>query len=284
MGARVTDAIVGICRFSFLGKCDWVETRRKGGGTAEVMERRRALLYTDDRLSQRFHAFESLCLPSIRAQTDPMFSMWLLTSPELPEHWRARLDDLIAGSPQIRVITSIERDAASALREPLRDAAEQAGRPVIQFRLDDDDAISRHHVARLRRQAQRFTDLPGFAISFLKGLVYGSYAGREIGYWRAHQSFVGVGAAVRMSRPERCIYELLHRRIPRHLPAFTDPTGFGYVQTRWDLGDSAPIKGNAPVENWFDEIDEATFRDCLADDFPFLATTDLSFVRAPASA
>ena len=89
------DDIVGICRFSFLGKCDWAETTGKDGDTARVMARRRAMLYAPDRLARRFAAFERLCLPSIRAQTDGDFQFWLLTSPEMPADG-LDLDDLLA--------------------------------------------------------------------------------------------------------------------------------------------------------------------------------------------
>ena len=281
MMSGLQDAIVGICRFSFLGKCDWVGTRARGGGAPEVMRERVAMLYAEDRMQRRFQAFETLCLPSIRAQTDPDFSLWLLTSPELPAHWLDRLRHLVKDVPQIEILMSERRNSVQALKAPLRAAAISAGRPVIQFRIDDDDAISRHHIARLRREARRFSDLPAFGISYPKGLVYGSYSGRPIRYWRAHQSFVGIGAALRMPEAENCIYELLNPRIPRYFPVFTDICGFGYVQTRWDEGDSAELKRNAKVEHWFDEIDADQFRADLAEDFSFLLDTDIGFVRTP---
>jgi len=85
------DDIVGICRFSFLGKCDWAETTGPDGGDPALMARRRAMLYAGERLARRFAAFETLCLPSVRAQADPDFRFWLLTSPEMPREWMERL-------------------------------------------------------------------------------------------------------------------------------------------------------------------------------------------------
>lgn len=282
-GQGLQDVIVGICRFSFLGRCDWAGTAGQGAGAPELLAQRGALLYAPERLERRFAAFETLCLPSVKAQTDGDFRFWLLTSPEMPRPWLERLRDLCAGVPQIRLIVSDKRETVNALREPLREAAEAAGRPVIQFRVDDDDAFSRHHVARIRRHARRFADLPAFAISYPQGLVMGSYQGEPISYWRAHQPFLGAGAAVRMRGPGRCIYAYNHFQLPKHFPAFTDVGGLGYVQTRWDEGDSvATIVAKFP--KWFQQLDPAEFQRELAEDFPFLQGIDLGFVERKGAA
>ncbi|GLK63390.1 glycosyltransferase [Paracoccus kondratievae] len=277
------DDIVGICRFSFLGRCDWAETAGKKGKEPGLLERRFSRLYAPERLERRFIAFERLCLPSIKAQTDTDFSFWILTSPELPQYALDRLRDLCAGVPQIRLIISDERDTLNALREPLIAAADAAGRPVIQFRVDDDDAFSRHHVARIRHHARRFDDVPAFALSYPKGLAYGSYEGNPVSFWRTHQSFLGAGAAVRMRGPGRCIYAFNHFQLPRHFLALTDIDGLGYVQTRWDEGDSvATIVAHFP--KWFTPLDPEEFQQALADDFPFLRGVDLSFVERKGAA
>ncbi|KGJ06139.1 Putative rhamnosyl transferase [Paracoccus halophilus] len=272
------DDIVGICRFSFLGKCDWVETRKEGGGAPEVIAGRIPKLYADERLTRRFTAFETLCLPSIKAQTDADFRFWFLTSPEMPKPWLERLRDLCADVPQIRIIVSGERTPMDALRSHLLEAADQAGRPVIQFRVDDDDAFSRHHVDRIRSTAQRFTDLPGFGFSSPNGLVFGSYDGEPVKFHHTHQAFVGAGAAVRMRMPGRCIYAYNHFQLPRNFPSFTDPDGLGYVQLRWDEGDSAE-KRTWRWPRWFHEIDGEAFQELLEDDFPFLQGVDLEFAQ-----
>lgn len=273
------DAIIGICRFSFLGRCDWVETRKRDGGSPEVLQGRIPMLYAGERLERRFEAFEKICLPSIRAQTDPDFSLWMLTSPELPQRWLDKLLALCADIPQIEVIMSAARSPAEALADPLRSAAAAAGRPVIQFRIDDDDAISRHHVARIRRDAQRLNDLPAFGISYPAGLIINSYDGQKTSYWRAHQAFVGAGAALRMRGPGRCIFALNHPSIPRHFPVFTDISGLGYVQTRWEAGDSAVNKRHAQMPHWFSPLGTHQFQKSLAEDFPFLVGQDLGFIN-----
>ncbi|RCW83398.1 glycosyltransferase [Paracoccus lutimaris] len=277
------DDIVGICRFSFLGKCDWYETKNARADVAEMLARRAGLLYAPERLQRRFQAFETFCLPSVKAQTDADFSFWILTSPEMPQLWLERLYDLCADVPQIQILLSDERDTQAALRMPLRRAAEAAGRPVIQFRVDDDDAFSRHHVARIRHHARRFADLPAFAISYPRGLVVGSYDAEPVSYWQTHQAFLGAGAALRMRGSGRAIYAVNHFDLPKHFPAFSDNGGFGYVQTRWDEGDSvATIVANFP--KWFLPLSAEDFQSALAEDFPFLQGADLSFVQRKGAA
>ncbi len=277
------DEILGICRFSFLGKCDWAETVGPEGDSPDLLARRAAMLYAPDRLARRFTAFETLCLPSIRAQTDTDFRFILLTSPQMPKAWLERLQDLCADQPRISLLVSDAASTADALRAPLARAAETAGRPVIQFRVDDDDAFSRHHVARIRRNAARFADLPGFALSWPQGLVYGSYDGAAVTFWRAHQPFLGAGVAVRMRAAGRSIFAFNHFQLPKHFPAFSDISGLGYVQTRWDEGDSvATIVARFP--KWFQPLTEAAFRDALRDDFPFLLGRDLGFSQKKGAA
>lgn len=271
------DAIVGICRFSFLGKCDWVDTRGNYDNSKTEREARAADIYDETRLERRFEAFEKLCLPSLRAQTDPDYEFWFLTSPELPGRALEKLHDLCAGMPQVRIILSAARTPQEALGNELKAAADKAGRPVIQFRIDDDDALSRHHVARIRRHAQRFSDLPCFGLSYGNGLIFGSFEGEPLRYFHAFQGFIGAGATLRMRMPGRCIYSVLHMQIPRFFPAFTCMDGHGYVQTRWDSSDSSGTGNRWP--RWFTKIGEAEFQKRLRDDFPFLEGVDLDFVR-----
>ena len=269
------ESIVGICRFSFLGKCDWVDTRSTDGASDEVLTLRQSMLYTEARLRRRFKAFETMCLPSIRAQTDPDFSFWLLTSPELSEPWMQHLAQLCADIPQIRILVSEARLTSDALRPHLRQAARAAGHPVIQFRIDDDDALSRHHVARIRQNAPTFADQPTFAMSNPEGLIFGSLDGREVQYYRVSRGFVSAGATARMERPGLSIYARPHFGLPKHYPEITCQDGLGFVQTRWELGDTS---GRTPrAWSGWQPLERGAFDELLSEDFPFLQSADLSF-------
>lgn len=274
------DAIVGICRFSFLGWDDWVGGRFDWQRTSARREKQRKALYAPDRLAWRFTAFEHVMLPSLRAQTDQDFSPWILTSRDLPAPWMQRLQDLCAGTPQIRIILSDATDVEAALQQPLRAAAAANGRPVLQFRVDDDDALGRHFVARLRREAARFDDMAAIAISFPRGLIIRRYDNEPTSYWSLYSSFIGAGAAVRLAEPEKSIFAFRHRLIPQHLTAFSSTEGLNYVILRWHAGDTATEQKG----NWFNNAAELTpdaFVELAEDDFGFLLDQDLGFLTDP---
>ncbi|NHF71720.1 glycosyltransferase [Paracoccus xiamenensis] len=274
------DAIVGICRFSFLGWDDWVGGREPWQHTPERREKQRLALYAPDRLEQRFTAFERVLLPSIRAQTDPDFSLWMLTSDALPEPWMQRLHDLCAGVEQISIIVSSAEDVGAALKRPLRQAAKANGGPVLQFRIDDDDALSQHFVARLRREARRLADLPRVAISFPRGLIIRRYGKEEVRYWRAHLPFIGAGAAVRLADPGKSIFAFKHRLIPLEMTALSIVEGQSFVILRWDAGDTATEQQKKWPRNAV-EIPPDEFLRLTEGDFPFLLDQDLGFVTDP---
>ncbi|MBA4490116.1 hypothetical protein H1S04_04960 [Paracoccus sp. S1E-3] len=274
------EAIVGICRFSFLGWDDWVGGREPWQHTPARREKQRLALYASERLERRFLAFEQLLLPSIRAQTDPDFSLWMLTSDSLPQPWMQRLHDLCAGISQISIIVSSAEDVGAALMRPLRKAARANGGPVLQFRIDDDDALSRHFIARLRREARRLAELPRFAISFPRGLLIRRYGAEEVSYWRAHLPFIGAGAAVRLTDPGQSIFAFRHRLIPQEIHAMTSVEGQNFVILRWNAGDTAAEQ----QKNWprnAVEIPPGEFLRLAEDDFSFLLHQDLGCIFDP---
>ena len=272
------EKIVGLCRFSFLGKCDWASTRGQAGKDPELLQKRAEILFDPRRLARRMQAFETLCLPSMAAQTDQDFSFLILVSPELPLEWYRRLQEACKPVPQVRIVMSSERTPCDALRPHLRSFAQEAGRSVLQFRVDDDDALSIHHIARLRAHARRFADLESVAISFPLGVSFGSYEGEPVTFWRSQQPFVGAGAAVRMRAPGRSIFAIDHFQLPRHFISVTDQSVFGHMILRWDEGESiATIRAKFPP--WFKAMKPAALEKILADDFPFLIGRDLGFVR-----
>jgi len=161
----------------------------------------------------------------------------------------------------------------------MRAAAEAAGRPVIQFRIDDDDALSRDHIARIRHHAARLTDMPTFALANPNGLIFGSLDGGPVQYFRSHRAFVSAGATVRMDRPGASIYAHPHFALPNVFPAFTILDGLGYVQSRWDMGDTSGVTPRR-MTGWT-EIDRAAFEAALADDFPFLRGEAFDHIAGP---
>ena len=89
--------VLGLCRFS---------SPALGGFQREHQTRgeRQAYLYDTARLIHRFRLFESLCLPSITAQTDRDFTFLILTGDDLPASALDRLHGLVDDYPFIQVL------------------------------------------------------------------------------------------------------------------------------------------------------------------------------------
>lgn len=137
--------LLGLCRFSYLGGRGFQVEHRS-------IEQRRAFLYDPARLARRWNWFEAVTLPALTRQTDPDFTLVLMTGPDLPQPWLGRLRDLAAAYPQIRLelVPPMEHHRAAcarAIHPHLDPSADWVG----QFKQDDDDAVAFDFVARARR-------------------------------------------------------------------------------------------------------------------------------------
>lgn len=79
--------MLGLCRFSYLGLRGYQVEH-------DSIAARRAYLYDPDRLARRWLWFQTVALPGWLAQTDPDFTLVIMTGPDLPEPWLGQLRDL----------------------------------------------------------------------------------------------------------------------------------------------------------------------------------------------
>jgi len=143
--------VFGYMRFSYLGRSDARMSRDPEANNREYFER----LFDPARLETRFHFFEKICLPAVKAQSDQDFTLFIMASETMPEVYKARLEAAVADIPQIDVRYSdlpyVVRAFAPVTKEATRDIDENS----IHFRLDDDDAIGHDLIANLRKMAAR---------------------------------------------------------------------------------------------------------------------------------
>ncbi len=143
---------LGLTRFSY--------PSAPGAFGRDGLDALRARLYDDRRMALRFHWFEHVTLPGLRAQTDPDFTLVVLTGDALPERHRDRLAALLSGLPQARIVTMPEgRVHREACRAAMIEARDPAARVVAEFRLDDDDGVAAGFVADLRRRFETVAPL-----------------------------------------------------------------------------------------------------------------------------
>lgn len=138
---------IGLCRFSYPAI---------GGFQVqhEEIEDRIAYLYADARLEDRFRLFETVALPSLRAQTDPDFGIVIVIGTQFPRQHRLRLEAMVKDVPQIVIHEEPPRNQREVMKEVLNDARMHPAEPCLQFRFDDDDAIGCDFIARLRTAAR----------------------------------------------------------------------------------------------------------------------------------
>ena len=133
--------IVGICRFSLVGRGDWKPWRMVPPGDEErVQEEQAAVLFSPDRLAARFALFQHVTLPSIAGQTDPDFNFLVLASELMPAAFRDRLQALCDTVPQVVLRFFPATTVGEAQARVFAEMGFRHGE-TVQFRLDDDDAL-----------------------------------------------------------------------------------------------------------------------------------------------
>jgi len=139
--------VIGLCRFSYPAL---------GGFQVEheTIEERIRYLYADHRLEERFQLMETVALPCLKQQTDPNFELIIVIGTSLPKHHSDRLHDLISDLPQARIVVEPPRRQREVMKELLQKARHDPKQPCLQFRHDDDDAISVDFIEKLREAAE----------------------------------------------------------------------------------------------------------------------------------
>lgn len=220
---RVTDLIIGYCRFSWFGISDT-------GRAISDIEAARSILWNPERMAVRFHLFENIMLPSIRSQTDQDFTLVVLVSNELPDVFHDTLQRMVAGMPNVEILATSETEIGAALKQKIQESVDQVGRS-IHFRADDDDAMCSTYVERLRRVVDRHDFEEGTAISFQRGVTaflhekVAKHTVRVKGYDAQGLAFV-VGKNYR-----RNPFQVQHRRVGRRQPSYVDPTFLAFHYT-----------------------------------------------------
>lgn len=238
--------MLGLCRFSVL-----VE-----GGFQVVhadLRARRAMLYDPARLTQRFVWFEHLCLASVRAQTDPDFTLVVLVGTNFPEPWMSRLRDLVAAVPQVVIATQApgrHREICHAAMAPFIDREADV---VGQFRLDDDDAVAVDYIARSRAD---FALVEG--LYRRHGIIASNYArglqvtdtGDALIYEKRAATDWSCGLTLYFpSDSETGVMDYGHHRLAEFMPTVSQNDSLMYLRGRHQSNDTRP-KGVGKFETW----------------------------------
>ena len=265
--------IAGVCRFSYLATRGWART------VAEDADATAAELYAPERMAERFALFEALALPSILAQSDADFDVVVITSFKMPQVWRDRLEALLRSRDRIHVVTLAPRPMTEAVTVALRRTlGRRQPEPVVQFCLDDDDALSVNYVARLRAEAEAVLASPmgdrlPVAINHPRGITLSKRGGQ----FEAHETyapFLALGLAlVTEGRIPTNVYVCPHLKTPTRILSIADPKPMTYLRGMHDHHDSHGILKGRTLPLEFERL-----RHFLSREFPFVSDETLSRV------
>jgi len=254
--------IVGLVRFSLVTAGDFYP----GFESVGALE---AFLFDEARLARRFKLFEALCLPALAGQTDQDFTCVFLTAEHLPVTWRARLDALLAPHSWAHIVALPATRHYPAIREGFASVSTEGFTHRTTFRLDDDDAFDRHHIARLRRlsgavQALQDTPRP-VALGFNRGLYLRFRDGRNEIFDARERTPLSVGSALvaPVDYPEN-VYLQNHRALPQFYDCWSDAESFVYLRTLHQDNKSNPHFSGSQ-----NELDEPEVNRILRENFGF---------------
>ncbi|CUK10870.1 hypothetical protein RUE5091_03347 [Ruegeria denitrificans] len=230
--------VIGLCRFSFpaLGSFQ-IEH--------ETLEERRRYLYDPKRLEERFRLFESSTLPCFREHTDEDFVLLVAVGECLPKSAFDRLHDLTADIKQIQIVQkSAETDKKHRhiMKDILHTARTDPDQPCLQFRHDDDDAVSVDFVERLRDAAEDCKTLMSrnhtVGIDFNKGFI-ARLNSEGVHVAETFKSLIGVGLGMYVSGGcKHTIFSFAHHRIGRFMPVVSYPDAPMWVRSMHTSNDS----------------------------------------------
>ncbi|MBN2906909.1 MAG: hypothetical protein JXJ18_09400 [Rhodobacteraceae bacterium] len=215
--------IYGHCRFSYFGPTDT-------GRAIACEQDAKALLWNAERMAVRFHLFENLMLPSIRAQTDQGFQFVVTTSNAMPDIYHARLDAAVEGMQNVRIVRTSDTNIGRALKSVMVEASNDRTDPAVHFRIDDDDALCVEYIARLRAAALGLR--PSTMITFPTG-VLGFTDGNAARHRAFNRHAIAIGLAlVKEPADTRTPFQIQHRAYGQRNPVYADPTFPAYHYTR----------------------------------------------------
>lgn len=259
--------IVGLCRFSLVGRGDWRATRKMTPEQFRAMASERAgMLFAPHRLESRLARFEHLTLASLKGQTDPDFTFLVLASALMPESYQNRLEAICSQVPQV-VLRYFPVTSTGAAQNVSFEELGIRYRDTLQFRLDDDDCVCADYVEVMRRHAAPMMDrAEGFAAS-LTGVMFSvlNRPGPLVYDWPV--AFYSAGAALR--HPRRSIFRFGHYALPQRFPHVTLPRGMALV-THDGTNDTTLPNEARKKRRGMTEMSPAAIRAARDEYFPFL--------------
>ncbi|MDP2738015.1 MAG: glycosyltransferase [Pseudorhodobacter sp.] len=228
-----------------------------------------AQLYDPARLERRFHLFENLTLPSLLAQTDGDFQTIFLIGESFPAVARDRLQAAVAPLPGASIIALPTLFHYKATQRAFAMVRDDKASHLTGFRLDDDDALDRGFIARLRALVAALAPLRASVRPLVVGSNRGFFLKQSPGgnavYDVIEKLPLGVGLAMTVAAGEDDnIFHRNHRLVPQHYSIFSDADTPAFIRSVHVDNDSEPTQSGASHQ-----LSEAEIEAAIAAHFPF---------------
>ncbi len=260
-GTSIRNRIAGLIRFSYPALNGFAKA-------PEDIDRLRDQLFETSRLERRFALFEALTIPSLAAQKDAV-DLIVLTGPDLPAPAMERLSAALASLPGAQIVTLPPMLHYQATQEAFARILDPKDTHLTSFRLDDDDAVDRNFVARLRALSDGMLRLldPSrpLVIGHNKGIFLERGAAGSRLYDVVEKLPIGIGLS--LTAPVQSglnIFRRNHRLLPQFFTTFTDAETPAFIRTIHADNDSAPHASGV-----VDTMTEADIDAVVARHFPF---------------
>lgn len=228
--------IVGLIRFSY--PC-------LGGFQTKYdsEEQKLETLFSPERMEERFRIFEFLCLHTLKNQTDKDFTIGILIGESMPQEYVNRLQVMLEGFEQATLITLPIMQYRAAMIEAYKRLDSRESGHRIEFRLDDDDAVSYLYIQRLREHIPALkllgvNDTP-VSLAFMKGILVRKEAQENelVPYISTLPTSVGLAVYTPVSWGQT-IYHFLHQRINLKMSIIGKCDEFMFIRTLHGSNDS----------------------------------------------
>jgi len=227
--------VIGLCRFSYPAH---------GGFQVEheTIEERIRYLYAPERLEERFRLMETVALPCLAEQTDGDFDLIIVVGDSLPRVHADRLRDITSHIPQVQIVAEPPRRQRDTMKDALNRARRDPSKPCLQFRHDDDDAVSIDFIERLRQTASDCRGLleknRSVAFDFNRGFI-AEVGAKGISATEIMRPYnvAALGMYARGGSPVT-IMNFAHHKLNRFMPTVTITDQPMFVRTHNEYNDS----------------------------------------------